>query len=433
MNIFQHYTAILIVLGALLLSPLWPTSVLAMSAQQNERGACQVLLNRNLQQWSQVSTTTFIDCAVATSRSGHFDVEGWALGFWVGNQVSVNRSGEVYFKKPYEQTWQYWGNLFGNRGGNQTNTQDGDGDGIANSADRCPSQSEVINNFADQDGCPDSLEELVALAQQDIDAFWRQTFTDYGWEYRPPRYFQAYNGRTATSTETGCGTAIPNNALYCPNSHGIFYDVDFLYTYLLDYGDYVPVLIIAHEWGHAMQHVLMGHEHHERASIAKELEADCLAGAYTRHAEQVSQLLEEGDIEEGAANLFDSGDNLPWFDPRAHGSPQQRVSAFANGLEQGIGACLAVEGTDSGNNSTVTVTLFNESSASVCYVYISPTTADSWGDDWLGSTEVLGSGEQREFQIQPGAYDLLAENCNHDEIDKMHNVDLFSSKTWRIQ
>ncbi|MCU0521614.1 MAG: serine/threonine protein kinase [Anaerolineae bacterium] len=58
------------------------------------------------------------------------------------------------------------------------------------------------------------------------------------------------------------------------------------------------------------------------------------------------------------------------------------------------------------------VTLANESPYEVCFVYISPADADSWGDDWLASDETIPSGQEREFVVAQGSYDLLARACD---------------------
>ena len=36
---------------------------------------------------------------------------------------------------------------------------------------------------------------------------------------------------------------------------------------------------------------------------------------------------------------------------------------------------------------------------SIYYVYISPTASDSWGDDWLGSSETISSGASKTFTV----------------------------------
>jgi outer membrane protein OmpA-like peptidoglycan-associated protein len=46
---------------------------------------------------------------------------------------------------------------------------DGDGDGIADQNDKCPTQAEVINGVADEDGCPDEGEQLVKVTETTVE------------------------------------------------------------------------------------------------------------------------------------------------------------------------------------------------------------------------------------------------------------------------
>ncbi|OQB38388.1 MAG: hypothetical protein BWY06_02011 [Candidatus Latescibacteria bacterium ADurb.Bin168] len=48
------------------------------------------------------------------------------------------------------------------------------------------------------------------------------------------------------------------------------------------------------------------------------------------------------------------------------------------------------------------------------YVYISPTSSDSWGPDRLGSSEVLRPGESQTWTLDPGSYDLRAKDEDED-------------------
>jgi len=84
----------------------------------------------------------------------------------------------------------------------------------------------------------------------------------------------------------------------------------------------------------------------------------------------------------------------------------------------------------SGGN--VPVTLVNQSSAVVCYVYISPVEDDTWGDDWLGSSEVVRPGERRTFDVPQGDYDLRADDCNHDVLDVMMDVSISGPMEWVV-
>lgn len=48
------------------------------------------------------------------------------------------------------------------------------------------------------------------------------------------------------------------------------------------------------------------------------------------------------------------------------------------------------------------------------FVLISPSSSDSWGDDWLGDTEVIQSGSSRAFSVNNGTYDVMIEDEDGD-------------------
>jgi hypothetical protein len=176
-------------------------------------------------------------------------------------------------------------------------------------------------------------EKLVDNATNDIDDFWRREFESRGWDYTSPDAITGYTRRTRTA----CGRAVLGNAFYCQASNSIFYDVNLLKRGFTNVGDYAPVAIIAHEWGHAIQE-LRGYTRNLRRSTSNTLKmeqmADCMSGAYTQDAE-ARGALNEGDVAE-ANELFRSlgGD-------RSHGTAKQRVAAFQKGLKGGVDACVA--------------------------------------------------------------------------------------------
>jgi hypothetical protein len=79
----------------------------------------------------------------------------------------------------------------------------------------------------------------------------------------------------------------------------------------------------------------------------------------------------------------------------------------------------------------VSLTVINETSDSICYVYISPVTSQYWGDDWLGSDVISGSSAYT-FAVTPGAYDLRAEFCGTSDAVEERQADLTSDSTWTI-
>lgn len=178
------------------------------------------------------------------------------------------------------------------------------------------------------------LQELMDFVSQDIDNYWRYIFTQVDRSYNSPTRVMGYSYRDPV--QTGCGISQPGNAFYCPSDRSIYYDINLLQAELEEIGDFAPAMILAHEYGHFIQDQLR--KKHQYA-LTRELEADCLAGSYAKHARDTG-VLEPGDLEEGAVSLYDKGDNLPWFDQRAHGTREQRVQSFVEGFTGGAGACF---------------------------------------------------------------------------------------------
>ena len=79
-----------------------------------------------------------------------------------------------------------------------------------------------------------------------------------------------------------------------------------------------------------------------------ELQADCLSGVWTHHANKARKILEEGDIEEALNAASSIGDDRLQRQSRGyvtpdsftHGSSAQRVRWFKRGFETGgVGQC----------------------------------------------------------------------------------------------
>ncbi len=82
--------------------------------------------------------------------------------------------------------------------------------------------------------------------------------------------------------------------------------------------------------------------------------------------------------------------------------------------------------------ATVRLLVVNNSDTEICYIYISPTSADEWGDDWMGDMESLPSGGSRMFYVQPGVYDLQAADCDDNALAEEYEVDLTDDTTWTL-
>jgi V8-like Glu-specific endopeptidase len=76
----------------------------------------------------------------------------------------------------------------------------------------------------------------------------------------------------------------------------------------------------------------------------------------------------------------------------------------------------------------VTLKLVNSSDKTICYLYVAPTLAGSWGSDRLGE-DLLAPGGSVSFDVPSGHYDLLGRNCDHEDILSEIDVDVTVSKT----
>jgi predicted metalloprotease len=150
---------------------------------------------------------------------------------------------------------------------------------------------------------------------------------------------------------------------YCPGDRKVYLDLSFLSELqrLGASGDFAVAYVIAHEIGHHIQNVVgterklrqlqsrAGSQEEVNAlSVRLELQADCYAGLWAKHAESQRPILEQGDIEEGLKAAAAIGDDRlqrmggRHVNPDAftHGSSAQREQWFRTGFQTGkVDAC----------------------------------------------------------------------------------------------
>lgn len=86
-----------------------------------------------------------------------------------------------------------------------------------------------------------------------------------------------------------------------------------------------------------------------------------------------------------------------------------------------------------GGRGLVPLVVLNESRTEICYVFIAPSTEDSWGEDWLGQAESLMPQEgARVFFVKPGTYDMLVQDCDANDLVTEVEVALTEEITWTI-
>ncbi len=216
---------------------------------------------------------------------------------------------------------------------------DRDGDGILNSVDVCPDQPETFNGVFDADGCPDTTLEFYQAVRGLAEQFWDDVFTASALVYTPLGVFQEYT----VPIVIPCGLTLLNNAVYCPIDLGVYYDINFVDSWLEGIGDAASGFIIVHEIGH---HISFQRGWLNSGLISpkeEELQADCFAGVVFAFADTAG-LLEEADLLEAARALIMAGDtNIPWFSPLGHGTAEQRLQAAIFGFDGGPAACTSAD------------------------------------------------------------------------------------------
>ncbi|HJX44302.1 MAG TPA: hypothetical protein VJ352_11540 [Geodermatophilus sp.] len=198
------------------------------------------------------------------------------------------------------------------------------------------------------------IDTLARNALADLEAYWSASFPDvYGRPFEPLAggYFSVDPDDVDPSLYPegiGCGTdprELENNAFYCsaqgvPNSDSISYDRAFLGQLAAEYGEVLPQLVMAHEFGHAVQ----GRVGYPEASIATETQADCLAGAWTAWVAEGNgryASVDTADLDQLLRGYFLLRDPVGTGtgEQQAHGSYFDRVSAFQEGFDDGPTAC----------------------------------------------------------------------------------------------
>lgn len=183
---------------------------------------------------------------------------------------------------------------------------------------------------------PELLKD-IDFATNVVDAFWARHWSDYfTGEYRSPQIVGIYDGLGADVPSCAGESLAAFNAYYCHPGDFVAWDISLMEEGYAK-GDAWPYLVIAHEWGHAIQARL----EETLTSEASELQADCLAAATLYGSAQDGEMIfEAGDQKEIVNGLTSISDELPWTSPADHGDPFDRVDAFDTGRRGGVDACF---------------------------------------------------------------------------------------------
>ena len=211
----------------------------------------------------------------------------------------------------------------------------------------------------------DPLRDRVSAVLGSTEVQWKEIFAQAGKSYRAPSLVM-FSG----ATPSACGFAqSAMGPFYCPLDQKVYLDTSFFQDlerrfHGCDVGSkgcqFSQAYVITHEIGHHVQNLLgilpevqaaqrgMDQVDANNLQVRVELQADCFAGVWAHHADEKWRIIEPGDVEAAMQTASAIGDDrlqrrtqgyvVP--DAFTHGSSEQRVRWFMNGLKSGqVASC----------------------------------------------------------------------------------------------
>lgn len=196
----------------------------------------------------------------------------------------------------------------------------------------------------------EELSQFVRVVLADTEDVWNQLMNDY----REPTLV-LFSG----SVQSGCGSADASTGpFYCSADEKLYIDLSFYEELKSRFdapGDFAQAYVVAHEVGHHVQHLLgitdkvhemrgqLSEEEYNKLSVKLELQADFLAGVWAHHANNMNNMIEDGDYEEAMNAASAIGDDRLQKQARGyvvpdsftHGTSAQRQRWFKKGFDTG--------------------------------------------------------------------------------------------------
>ncbi|KWX20307.1 peptidase [Mycolicibacterium wolinskyi] len=212
-----------------------------------------------------------------------------------------------------------------------------------------PKPSRTVTN---SDSGPIDL--LAAQSVSDVEEYWKGAFRDaFGTGFTPVRKLVSWDAEKPGSTAPFCGETTSGlvNAAFCPVDSTIGWDRGVLLPSLRKaYGEMAVAMVLAHEYGHAVQYQADLNPANTPTLVAEQ-QADCFAGAYMRWVAEGNSArftLSSGNgLNAILASVISFRD--PLFNRNRassggeHGSAFERVSAFQFGFTDGPETCKGID------------------------------------------------------------------------------------------
>ncbi|WP_280243126.1 metallopeptidase [Nocardia abscessus] len=195
-----------------------------------------------------------------------------------------------------------------------------------------------------------AIDQLALNAVADVQDFWTARYPEYfPGTFKPVTRYISWDAKAPkTQSIKFCksDTYQVVNAAYCGGDHTIGWDRGVLLPKLVQkYGEMAVVMVLAHEYGHAIQGQakLAGFL---TPPLVQEQQADCLAGVFLRHVAEGNSAHFTLNTTDGLNAVLGATVAVRDQDPNdpdnVHGSAFERVTAVQIGYTDGADGCKKI-------------------------------------------------------------------------------------------
>lgn len=201
-----------------------------------------------------------------------------------------------------------------------------------------------------ENGDGGSVDRLALNAVADVQDFWTTQYAEhFPGTFKPVTRYISWDAKASKSESVvfcESGTYQLVNAAYCGGDHTIGWDRGVLLPKLVQkYGEMAVVMVLAHEYGHAIQGQaeLAGFL---TPPLVREQQADCLAGVFLRHVAEGNSAHFTLNTTDGLNAVLGATVAVRDRDPNdpenVHGSAFERVTAVQIGYSDGAPGCKKI-------------------------------------------------------------------------------------------
>lgn len=195
------------------------------------------------------------------------------------------------------------------------------------------------------------IDTLALNAVTDVQAYWEKHYgTEFEGEFEPVEKLISWSARDSRRESVEFCTESTYrmvNAAYCRLDNSIGWDRELLLPTMSEtFGQMAVVMVIAHEYGHAIQNNADIVDRDDPV-IVKEQQADCFAGAYMRWVAEGESDYFTINTSDGLNSVLAATVAIRDSDPddpeSVHGSAFERVTAVQVGFTDGAKGCKGID------------------------------------------------------------------------------------------